>query len=337
MQVNAFFVLPRAGQNPVIEEKVLTVEELEQDYNPLGLREKVLSGFIDIRLEDFSESIDQNKEIQCLSRLFKIDLEVFDDIIVDQRPRLDNYIDYILIFFKSAKEHPTDPVDKMEYQIALIILENIVISIHRYEPYPLEKLFKKFRKYPITLFQERSTYLLTRYFEYLLDTTILMLTKWNKKTDEMEKSLIRGTSDNKKILDDIVAMRYVLYDIIKMMQANREVINLLMKPKTPFIIADLVPPELDDHARHIMDEAELLRTFMSDLMNVFYSSENSQLNKTLARFTFATSLLLFPSLISGIFGMNNPGFPPIQFWTIVFLMILGDVLLFFLFKRKKYI
>jgi magnesium transporter len=337
MQTNAFLVLPRPGQQPVIEEKVLSVEQLEQDYSPLTLRANVHSAFIDIKLEDFSESIDQNKEMQTLARILKIDLEVFDDIIMDQRPRLDNYVDYLLLFFKSATEHPTDPLDKREYQIALIVMENIVIAIHRFEPYPLEKLFKRFRKYTITLFQERQTYLLTRYFEYLLDPTISMLTKWNRRSDEMEKALIRSHKKSDEILDDIVAMRYVLYDIIKIMQANREVINLLTKPKLPFIVADLVPPELDDHARHIIDEAELLRTFMSDLMNMFYSSESSQLNKTLARFTFATSLLLFPSLISGIFGMNNTGFPPIPFWWTVLFMVIGDLLLFIFFKKKGFV
>ena len=112
----------------------------------------------------------------------------------------------------------------------------------------------------------------------------------------------------KAVLDDLIGIRQSLFDVIKIMQADREIIVRMKSAKMPLFINDYIPPEIDDHIRHLLDESDILRSIISDLMNLYYSSESSRLNKTLARFTFMTSLLLVPSLIAGIFGMNNPVF-----------------------------
>jgi Mg2+ and Co2+ transporter CorA len=70
-------------------------------------------------------------------------------------------------------------------------------------------------------------------------------------------------------------------------------------------------------------------------MNLFFNAEARKTNNTLARFTFITSILLFPSLIAGIFGMNNPHFPQISFWWVIGFMALSIIGLYIFFKKKN--
>jgi magnesium transporter len=335
MKINYFILRDVVHGRPVIEEVEITLEELEEKFHPDEVKKNSQCCFLDIQIEDESLPVDKNKEILDLSEILDISLDTLEEIITDQRPRLDDYIEYLLILFKSVGKHPTEVDEKTECQIGLKIYDNVVISLHLGVPIELEHLYRMFSRNPLTLVQGRITYLASNYLDNLIDPTYIVLDSWRKETAEKERAIL----DNPKMddLDILIGIRQSLFDLIKIMQADREVINRMRSAKVPIFENDFIPPELDDHIKHLLDESDILRAIISDLMNIYYSAESSKLNLTLARFTIFTSLLLLPSLVAGIFGMNNVGFPSISFgWAIVIMLVLMGMLLGF-FKKKKLI
>ncbi|HME52640.1 MAG TPA: CorA family divalent cation transporter [Candidatus Lokiarchaeia archaeon] len=320
----------------VFEEKDITFDQLKEEYHPASIKDQCLCCFLDILIEDQNENYDSNKEALELSKALDIETDEFEDIFTDQRPRIEIF-DWLFVFFKSVTQVPSDPRNKREFLILMKILENVIITIHREKEVPIEKFFKSLRRHPQHLKEGRVTYMFSRYIEALLNETYAILKHWSKMADEMERNLTAKSGNlPTSFLEDIAVMRYGLFDITKIMQANTEVIAHVTQG-VPFLDKALLPPEIEDHARHIIDEAEILRSFMSDLMSVYYSADSARLNKSLARFTFATSLLLLPNLIATIFGMNNPGFPQISFMVALVIMLFADIVLFVFFRRKKII
>ncbi len=270
--------------------------------------------------------------------LLDISLETLEEIIEDSRPRLDDYLTYMLILFKSVQQHPHERDEKTEHQIGMIVYENVIITLHMNQILNVEQLFNKFRKNPLKLIRGKGTYMVTRYIDTLIDQTIDVIDDWRMFADEIEKAILDNRiSDPKETLSVLIGIRESIFDTIKILQADREVVSAMQDAKLSEFNPSFIPRELDDHIRHEIDELDILRQVISDLMNLYYNAESSKLNKTMARFSFAAALLLFPSLIAGIFGMNNPGFPLIPFWVVMLFMIGAMGIVWLIFKMKKFI
>jgi magnesium transporter len=333
LQIN-YFIVNNVEAGSLIEEANITFDQLKYEYHPASVKERCLCCFLDILIEDQNEDFDGNKEAMDLGELLNIETDEFEDIFTDQRPRIEQF-NWLFVFFKSVAQAP-NPRDKHELLILMKIEENMIISIHREKEVPIEKFFKALHRHLHELEEGRITYLFSKYVETLLNEAYAILKQWSKMADELERNLTKKTGNiSESFLQDIAVMRYGLFDITKIMRANAEVLAHVAQG-VPFLDKEFIPREIEDHARHIIDEAEILRSFFSDLMNVYYSADSARLNRAVARFTFATSLLLVPTLISALFGMNNPGFPKwISFGTALIIMVVADVVLVILFRQYR--
>jgi magnesium transporter len=127
---------------------------------------------------------------------------------------------------------------------------------------------------------------------------------------------------------------------VKILQADREIINNIRSGSQGIFSVEDIPPELDDHIKHLLDESDIIRTLLTDVTNMYYSSHSARLNETMKRFTFITSLLLLPSLVGSIFGMNfisTAGEIMWPFYVVIGVMIISVFALLLYFKKKKMI
>ncbi len=338
MKLNYFIFKKVVDNRPIVEQFPLTLDDLRDDLHPDKVKESCVCCFLDINIENEPLDITTNQELLDLTVLLDISLETLEEIIEDSRPRLDDYLTYMLILFKSVQQHPHERDEKTEHQIGMIVYENVIITLHMNQILNVEQLFNKFRKNPLKLIRGKGTYMVTRYIDTLIDQTIDVIDDWRMFADEIEKAILDNRiSDPKETLSVLIGIRESIFDTIKILQADREVVSAMQDAKLSEFNPSFIPRELDDHIRHEIDELDILRQVISDLMNLYYNAESSKLNKTMARFSFAAALLLFPSLIAGIFGMNNPGFPLIPFWVVMLFMIGAMGIVWLIFKMKKFI
>ncbi|WP_457556502.1 magnesium transporter CorA family protein [Candidatus Harpocratesius sp.] len=339
MKMNYFILRKVVDNRPIVEQFDVTLDDLRDGMHPDSVKEKCMCCFLDINFEDEIRNIEdvkENADLLDLTVLLDISLDTLEEIIEDSRPRLDDYISYMLILFKNAVIHPSEREEKRENQIGLIIYENVAISIHLDEVINTSRLFNYFRKNPMKLIKGQITYLISRYMDLLIDQTIDVIDDWRKFAEEIElRILTHQNRTENEILDHLIGIRQSLFDTVKILQADREVLVSMTDVSMSHFDPNYIPRELDDHIRHEIDELDILRQNISDLMNLYFNAESSKLNQTLARFTFATSVLLVPTVISGIFGMNNPGFPSISFWVACGIMALSMGALWVYFKVKK--
>ncbi|MHA1521087.1 MAG: magnesium transporter CorA family protein [Promethearchaeota archaeon] len=338
MKLNYFIFKKVVENRPIVEQFPLTLDDLRDGLHPDEVKKTCECCFLDINIENEPLDITTNQELLDLTILLDISLETLEEIIEDSRPRLDDYLTYMLILFKSVQQHPHERDEKTEHQIGMIVYENVIITLHMNQILNVDQLFSKFRKNPLKLIRGKGTYMVTRYFDTLIDQTIDVIDDWRMFADEIEKAILGNRiSDSEETLSVLIGIRESIFDTIKILQADREVVSAMQDAKLSDFNPAFIPRELDDHIRHEIDELDILRQVISDLMNLYYNQESSKINKTMARFTFAAALLLFPTLISGIFGMNNVGFPSIPFWAVLILIVGSMGVVWLLFRLKKFI
>ncbi len=345
MIVNYFYIVDEVHGRPIAEipsraDLDLPDYGLKDAYHPAKMSQKYPYSFIDITLENPSDEIDQNDEALRLTHLLDLDKEIIEEIITDQRPRADSYPDFFLILFKCLTVAEEEPKIKLsEHQVGVIIRDNVIFSIHKKIPsMPISNVFKRFNKYPTKIAKGGVSYFVSTYLDAMIDQIYDVLEVWTKQIDRYEKQIVKKPS--KILLYGILEMRHRLLDLVKILQADREIINNIRTGKQGIFSRQDIPPELDDHIKHLLDESDIIRTLLTDVTNMYYNSHSSRLNETMRRFTFITSLLLLPSLVASIFGMNfitQDGKLLWSFYVVIGGMIVSVVGLFLFFRKKKMI
>ncbi|MHA1341881.1 MAG: magnesium transporter CorA family protein [Promethearchaeota archaeon] len=335
MEIHYYCVTDEVHGRPIIEVKSSDINGLKDEFHPFKLSKDNIYTFIDILLENENNVIEKNEEALRLKELLDIPQDVIEEIITDQRPRADKYSDFYLILFKSFSIQSTYE-SLMEHQVGILVRKNIVITIHKTLPtLKISKVFNRFNKYPLKIAQGGITFFVLTYLDLMIDQIYFVLDFWSKIIDIIERKLIE--EPKKYLLNQVVELRHRLLDLIKILQADREVINSLRSFSKDLFNNDIIPPELDDHIKHMLDETDILRNLLNNVRDLYYHSDNSKLNDIMMKFTVITSLLLFPSIITGVLGMNNYSGSMSDFWLSIILMIVSVFVLYFIFKKKKYI
>ena len=345
MIVNYFYIVDEVHGRPIAEipsraDLQLPDQGLKDVYHPAKMSQKYPYSFIDITLEDPNDEIEKNEEALRLTHLLDVDKEIIEEIITDQRPRADSYPDFFLILFKCLTVAEEEPKIKLlEHQVGVIIRDNVIFSIHKNIPtMPVSTIFKRFNKYPSKIAKGGISYFVSTYLDAMIDQIYEVLEVWTRQIDRYEHQIIERPS--KALLYGILEMRHRLLDLVKILQADREIINNIRTGKENIFSIEDIPPELDDHIKHLLDESDIIRTLLTDVTNMYYNSHSTRLNETMRRFTFITSLLLLPSLVASIFGMNfiSPeGKILWSFYVVIGGMIISVVSLFLFFRKKKMI
>ncbi|MHA1646017.1 MAG: magnesium transporter CorA family protein [Promethearchaeota archaeon] len=340
MKLTYFILRDLIELQPLTEQVEITLDDLRtEEYDPDSLKNNCICSFLDVYLEEDVIDINHlNQEILDMTIILDISLDTLEEIVLDSRPRLDDYEDYLFVLFKSIGKHPTEVEGKREYQCGIVVDENIVISIHLGHPFELERLFRTFIRNPKKLSHGGITHLTSCYIDALIDPLYDVVDGWRRIGDDIEwKILSEKKLDGHKTLSRLIGIRESIFDTVKILQADREVVNKMLSPNMPIFKKSFIPPELNDHVMHLKDELDIMRSTISDLMNLYFNSEGKKMNTILARFTFVTSILLLPNLIAGIFGMNNPYFPQISFWWVIGIIVASMAVLWFYFKHNKLI
>jgi magnesium transporter len=281
------------------------------------------------------------QDIERLGELFGFHpLALEDAIHFDQRPKLDNYQDYVLMIFYGARKHQAHEVPLREVQF--FISGNYLVTIHK-DPLPaLED--QRARLDGQALHSEQ--FVLYRVFDALTDSFFPILATMDDEIDELEAAIIAGPTDEQlqrlfAIKRDLVAMR-------KVVSPQRDLFARSVDQ-----LADLPGLVLDerdyfrdvyDHLIRISDLIDSYRDLLSGATDLYLSTVSNRQNDVMKQLAIVGTVFLPLSFITGFFGQNfgwlvTKGLSPTWSFFVFGLgsMILTCVILFVFFRRKGWI
>jgi magnesium transporter len=151
------------------------------------------------------------------------------------------------------------------------------------------------------------------------------------------------SNTDKKAVQEIFALKNTLVYLHKGLSGNREV---LMKTDSA---VNLKPNEADERKLRyayadtvqLLDVAATYRDILTGALDIHLSNVSNNLNAVVKQMTAWGSLVLIPTLIASIYGMNFKHMPELSWiWGYPFaliLMLTSATLLYLVFKRKKFI
>jgi magnesium transporter len=283
-----------------------------------------------------------HEQLSQLRELFGFHpLAIEDSEDFGQRPKLDNYGDYIFLVFYGAWRHSDQDREPLR-EVHLFISGHYLVTIHRDPLPPLDQ--QRAQLDGRTLHSEQ--FLIYRVFDALTDSFFPILADMDDEIDNLEASVLANPTDQQ--LEQLFSLKRQLVAMRKVVTPQRDLFARSIDQ-----IAQLPGLQLDerdyfrdvyDHLIRISDLIDSYRDLLSGATDLYLSTVSNRQNDVMKQLTVIATIFLPLSFITGFFGQNF-GFmvnhlisQPWTFWVIgVGSMLATCAALLVYFRRKGWV
>ena len=289
------------------------------------------------------DGLSETSILEGIGKNFSLHSLILEDILnTEQRPKIDDFGDYIFIVLRSI--FPVSPQDKNHFdtdQISIVLGNNYVFTTQEVKSDIFDSIKERLVNYKGKIRTRGSDYLAYAMIDSVVDTYFLILDKLLESINTIEMELIENPKPS--TLESIHLLKRELIFLRKNIWPLREVLVYMDRNETG-IIKDTTKPflrDVHDHIIQVLDTIEAYRDITSGMLDVYISSVSNKLNEAIKVLTILSIIFMPLTFIAGVYGMNFKNMPELN-WHYGYFYVLGfmGVLVSFLmlaFKKKKWI
>ena len=313
-----------------IEEREL--DSIEECY---GYEEKAGVTWINI---DGIHRVDVIEELGAHYRLHPLTLE--DVVNTDQRPKVEEFPEYILFVLKTLSYDSSAGELKVE-SVSLILGPNYVISFQEAAGDVFNPVKARIRKEKGRLRRMGPDYLVYALIDAIVDNYFIVLENMGEEIESLEEELVAdpGPATLNKIhylKRKLISLRRSVWPLREAFSTLERGESDLVQDKTLVFLRDVY-----DHTIQIIDTIETCRDMVSSMLDIYLSSISNRMNEVMKVLTIFGTIFLPLTFITGIYGMNFKFMPELKWhWGYLFvwvtIIVIGAAMMLF-FRRKKWI
>ena len=243
-------------------------------------------------------------EIQRLVREFQIQPEVISDILdPNERSRSEREDDYTLIIVRVPVYEPGKQIPYSTIPLGIILSDELIITVCMKE-IPLIQDLMENRIRNFHLFNKRTFVL-----QIFLRSAVYFLRylkEINQQTSQIELDLQKSVRNNELIR--LLEIEKSLVYFTTSLKGNALLLEKLSRMN--FIGRDETETDLLEDAltenRQAIEMTNIYSNILSGMMDAFASVISNNLNVVMKRLTSISIILMIPTLLASIYGMNIP-------------------------------
>jgi len=269
-------------------------------------------------------------------------LDLDDCLSRIQRPKIDEYKDYLFLVFHFPVFNKEARVTARS-QVSVFIGESYIITLHKGELKPLVKLFRECQIDEESRQENLSQgcgYLLYRIIDRLVDYCLPILNKIGSNIEDVEDDVfssgVRGTvREISALRRDVISFRRTIWPMRAVIGSLEPKIRRLTKMDLAVYFGDMV-----DHVDKIWDGLDEYKEIIEGLNATYDSLATHRTNEIVRMLTIIATILLPITVVASILGMNIPLGPftdaPLSalYVSLICLAIISGMLYFF---RRKHL
>ena len=285
--------------------------------------------------------LNQIDEIEKLGVHYNLHPLVLEDIVsTNQRPKIDEYEDYIFIVLKMMYYDVDENI--VSEQVSFILGENYVLSLQEAEGDVFDSLRERIRQSKGRIRGLGSDYLLYALIDSVVDHYYAIIETMGNKIEDLEDNLFEGLTKD-QISTEIQSLKREVLKVRRAIFPLREIISRIDKsesklidPKTLHYFGDVY-----DHIIQVSDTIDIYREMIWGLMDMYMTSISNRMNEVMKVLTIIATIFIPLTFIAGIYGMNFDHIPELHYkysyyilWIVMIVIFLG---MLYYFKRKKWL
>ncbi|MDR1932851.1 MAG: magnesium transporter CorA family protein [Spirochaetales bacterium] len=243
-----------------------------------------------------------NYEISCLINEYGLEADILNDILdIDEQARVEKDGDKIFFIvripvFQEDRETPYFTVP-----LGIIFFKDMIMTICLQESDILrDMLAGRIRHFAL---DNRKTFLLT-VFNRVSFYFLRYLKEINRRSAQTEKELQRAVRNTELI--QLLILEKSLVFFTTSLKSNEFLIEKIQKPNLLRLSeeeADLIDEVVTEN-RQAIEMANIYSNILSGMMDAFASVISNNLNVVMKQLTSISLILMLPTLIASIYGMN---------------------------------
>jgi magnesium transporter len=283
------------------------------------------------------ECFDNLEQINCLAEHFKIHPLTVEDIIdTSQRPKTEEFDDYLFITFKAV-----NPSSGLEFEhMSLVITDDTVITFQEKPGDYFDGIRKRILNNAGRVRRMGADYLAYAIIDAVVDEYFIIIDSLGSEIEDFEDRAM--DEKDGAFIEDIQAVKRKLLKARRVVWPLRESLSLLMHLDSKQVGTELDPflKDLYDHVIQAVETIETYRELMAGVMEVNLSAASNRLNKVMKVLTIISTIFIPLTFVVGVYGMNFRFMPELEMrlaypiiWIIMIAIALGMIIFF---KRRKW-
>ncbi len=288
------------------------------------------------------EGIHQPEVISVLGEHFGLHPLLLEDITTaGQRPKLDDYGDYIFIVLQMLS-YDQSKKSIIAEQVSLVLGENFVISFQEgIKGDVFEPVRERIRSSKGRIRSSKSDYLAYMLIDAIIDNYFVILEKVGDHIEKLEEKIVKEHSPEISRLihhlkRELIYLRKATWPVREVLSGMERSESKLVHKNTRIYLKDIY-----DHTVQVIETIETFRDLSSGLLDIYFSGISNKLNEVIKVLTIIGTIFIPLTFVTGIYGMNFDFMPELR-WQYGYFLALGimgliALLMLWFFRRKKWI
>lgn len=266
---------------------------------------------------------------------------VMEDILnTDQRPKIEDYGDYLYIVLKMFRNETGGVI--LNEQVSIILGANFVIS---FQEGLRGDIFNPVRERVRTgagkLRSLGADYLTYCLMDAIVDNYFVVLEGAGEKIEALEEEVTANPSPVTvsklyKLKREMIFLRKGIWPLREVLSAmTRRETNLISDPVGVYL------RDVYDHVIQVIDIIEVSRDMLSGMLDIYLSSSNNRLNEVMKFLTVIATIFMPLSFLASLWGMNFKVMPELgQPWgypMALIIMVVVALLMIQWFRKKRWL
>jgi len=280
-----------------------------------------------------------SKEIGRLRDKYKIPEEIISDILdVDERPRIETDDNWMLVILRIPIADLSNGVPFYTVPLGIFVSEGYTVSICSMDnevlPYEQPSLYREQYQQVDDVFN-----FILKLFLKSAKIYLKYLKQINQQTNLIEKDLEKSIRNEE--LNNLLKMEKCMVYFITSLKSN-ELALAKFKTSKKNTLSELNEDLLDDaiiENKQALEMAQIYSDIQSGMMDAFASVISNNLNVVMKQLTSISIILMIPTLIASLYGMNVPNHLENYTWAFPFVLVISLLVASFgviMFRKKKW-
>jgi magnesium transporter len=311
-------------------------------YNATNFDERQVDTFGECRLPDDPQEVtwidvngvSQVKDLEKLGEMFKIHPLVLEDILeVGQRPKVEDYDDYLYIVLNSLR--PLEEGEELvAEEVSLVLGPHYLLSFYAGGDDIFAPVRERLLKAKGRTRKLGADFLAYSLIDLVVDNYFVELERFGDQVESLEDEVVARPSPQTlravhQFKNDMIMLRKSLWPL-------REVVARLERRESPLITENLANYFRDvyDHTIIAIDTVETYRDILSGMLDIYLSSMSNRLNQIMKVLTIIATIFMPLTFITSLYGMNFRYMPELQ-WHYGYYATLG-IMIFIAFTMIQF-
>jgi magnesium transporter len=247
------------------------------------------------------------------------ELALEDCLHPHQRPKIEQYDNYFFLVAYGAS-HQEGEIG--QHEMAMFVGPRYLVTVRKDPPFDLSSLDERLATRP-ELAEEGAGHLLYVLLDHVVDGYFVAVDAMEDRSEVVEDQVLEaaGATDAQT---QIFLLRKDLVHFRRAVAPLRDVLDVLQQRRVAVVTEGLEPYYRDvyDHVLRVTDFIDSIRDLLSSALDAHLSVVSTRLNEVMKQLTAWASIILVPTLIAGVYGMNFQHMPELG-WLFGYPFALG--------------